>query len=186
MKRWFCWVAVLLLFAGCSTQPRELQQAMALRSEILSGNGCSFDTVITADYGDELHTFSLKCQGDRTGRLTFTVTEPETIAGITGTLDNQGGKLTFDDVVLQFDPMVDGLYSPVSAPWIFLNTLRSGYLKTAGRDGDQILVTAADSYEENALHVDIWLSTENTPVHGEILYENRRILTLELENFRIL
>jgi len=36
-----------------------------------------------------------------------------TISGITGSLSQNGGKLTFDDKALAFDVMADGLVSPV-------------------------------------------------------------------------
>ena len=42
-----------------------------------------------------------------------------------------------------------------------------------------------DSYEEDALHMDIWLNAENVPVRGEILYDDRRILSLDVKNFAI-
>ena len=100
---------------------------MALRSRILQAQQCTFDVSITADYGDKLHQFSVFCQGDSQGNLTFTVNEPESIAGITGKISDTGGKLTFDDTALQFDTMADDTISPVSAPWIFLKTL-FGYL----------------------------------------------------------
>ena len=85
----------LLLLAGCSAAPKEMDRAMALRRKLLAAQSCSFDAEITADYGDKLHTFAMACQADFQGNLTFTVTEPETIAGITGIVDGQGGKLTF-------------------------------------------------------------------------------------------
>ena len=55
---------------------------MSLRSRLLAGT-VSFDAEITADYGDELYTFSMHCQSDLQGQVTFTVTQPENISGIT-------------------------------------------------------------------------------------------------------
>ena len=42
-----------------------------------------------------------------------------------------------------------------------------------------------DSYEDDALELEIWLDGESRPVQAEIGYEGRRILTMEIENFRI-
>ena len=36
-----------------------------------------------------------------------------------------------------------------------------------------------------ALTLDIWLNAENWPIRGEILYDNRRIVTMDIENFSI-
>ncbi len=175
---------VLALLCGCSSENKELERGLALRRNILSGEGCSFDAAVTADYGDKLYEFSLACQGDAQGNLNFTVTAPETIADITGTVSDTGGKLTFDGTALQFDLMADDQLSPVSAPWIFLKTLRSGYLTSAGTEGEQIRLTIDDSYEDDALQLDIWLEGD-IPVRAEILYDGRRILSLTVTNFEI-
>jgi hypothetical protein len=50
---------------------------------------------------------------------------------------------------------------------------------------DLLRLTIDDSYEEDALKVDIWLDETDTPVRAEILYDGRRILTLIIKNFTI-
>lgn len=185
MKRAAVLIFIVAMLSGCSSAHPELDRGMALRDRLLSGQGCSFDADITADYGDKLYEFSMACQGDVQGNLAFTVTAPETIAGITGTVSDVGGKLTFDDTALQFELMTDDQLSPVSAPWIFLRTLRSGYLTSAGMDGEQLRLTINDSYEEDALQLDIWLDGDDVPVRAEILYDGRRILSLSVKNFKI-
>lgn len=185
MKRAALLVFFLVILSGCSSENRELERGMALRDKLLSSNGCSFDAAITADYGDKLYEFDMACQGDAQGNLSFTVTEPETIAGITGTVSDTGGRLTFDDTALQFNLMADDQLSPVSAPWIFLKTLRSGYLTSAGMEGEALRLTIDDSYEDDALQLDIWVDGNDVPVRAEILYDGRRILSLAVTNFVI-
>ncbi len=185
MKRALALVLLLLMLAGCSTEPKEIERGMALRSKLLAAENCGFDVKITADYGDKLHSFSMVCQGDNQGNLTFTVTEPESIAGITGTISDEGGKLTFDDTALHFELLADDQVTPVSAPWILLKTLRSGYLTSACREDGLLRLTIDDSYEEDALHLDIWLNGENKPLRADILYKERRILSLDVTNFVI-
>lgn len=184
MKRAATVLVLLLLLTGCGGVSGEIERGIALRARLLAA-GCSFDADITADYGDKLYTFSMACRGDSQGNLTFTVTQPETIAGITGTVSDTGGRLTFDDTALQFDLMADGQVTPVSAPWILLKTLRGGYLTSACTEGDLLRLSIDDSYDDDALHLDIWLNGEDRPVRGEILYENRRILSMEVTNFEI-
>ncbi len=174
-----------LLLAGCSNARAQIDRAMALRAKLLSGSDCSFTAEITADYGDEIHAFTLKCRTDPEGDLAFTVLSPETISGITGILSSREGKLTFDDAALAFPLLADGQLAPVTAPWVFLNTLRSGYLTAAGMDGELLRLTIDDSYEEDALQLDIWLNEEDTPVHADILYDGRRILSMVVRDFRI-
>ena len=186
MKKLAGLLVLLLILTGCRSASGPLHRAIAFRAELLEGEGCTFDAKVTADYGDLIHSFSMACQADAAGALSFTVTEPESIRGITGTLSAEGGELTFDGTALHFELMAEGVLSPVSAPWIFLNTLRGGYLTSACQEGELLHISADDSYREDALHLDIRLDNQDTPVSAEILHKNRRILTLELQNFRIL
>ncbi len=186
MKKAAALLLVVLMLSGCSRGSDAIDRAMELRARLLKAEGCSFTAEITADYGDSLHTFTVDCQGDSQGNLSFTVTAPATIAGITGEVSNEGGKLTFDDVALAFPLLTQEQLSPVSAPWIFLKTLRGGYLTSAGEDDGLLRVTIDDSYEEDALMLDIWLDEGNDPVRAEIVYDGSRILSVVVSNFQIL
>ena len=180
-------IAVILvsLLLGCDGENRDLNRAMELRAELLA-HSCAFDAEVTADYGDKLHTFTLSCQGDTFGNLGFRVKQPESIEGISGTIASDGGKLNFEDTVLAFPLLADDQVTPISAPWLLLKTLQGGYLTSAGMDGEYLRLTIHDSYEEDALQLDIWLDGENRPVRADILYGGRRILALCVTNFQIL
>ena len=186
MKRIAVVLCVLLLLTGCAGTQEQLDRAMALRSKLLAASGCSFDAVVTADYGDLSYTFTMNCQGDEQGNLRFSVKEPETISGISGTVSATGGKLTFDDKVLTFGLMADGLVTPVSAPWVLLKTLRSGYLTSCGKEGEYLRLSIDDSYADDALHLDIWLGEGDLPIQGEIFWQGRRLLSVKVENFTFL
>lgn len=185
MKRAVGLVLAVCLLTGCSGASKEIERGMSLRAKLLRASQVTFDANITADYGEELYSFSMNCQGDDFGNMIFTVTAPESIAGITGRVTREGGALTFDDVALEFATMADGQVTPVSAPWLFLKTLRSGYLTAAGNEGDTLRLTIDDSYEDDALQLDVWLDGDNFPIRGEVLYDERRIVSLEVENFQI-
>ena len=118
--------------------------------------------------------------------MTFTVKEPESIAGITGSVSAQGGKLTFDDTALAFDLLAEGQVTPVTAPWLLVKTLRGGYVTSCGMEEEKLRVSIDDSYREDALRLDIWFDNNNVPNHAEILWANRRILSLEITSFEIL
>ena len=182
MRRFMGLFLVLLLLTGCAGDTQEMDRAMALRSKIQQ-NQVSFDAALTADYGDKIYTFSMSCQGDEQGNLKFTVTEPENISGISGTVSKGSGKLTFDDQVLAFDILADDLISPVSGPWVMLETLRSGYLTSCAREGEKLRVSIDDSYEEKALHLDIWLDGNDLPQRCEIFWQGRRLLSMDVKNF---
>lgn len=175
----------VLFLSGCTGKRGEIDRAMELRADLLGSLGYSFDTDITADYGDKLYTFSMSCVGDNDGNVEFTVREPETLAGITGRISAQGGALTFDDAALSFQLLADGQVTPVSGPWILVKTLMGGYLTDCVMEEELLHLEIDDSYEEDAMHLDIWLDGQNTPVQTEICYDGRRILTMEVSNFTI-
>ena len=157
---------------------------MKLRTSLLAAE-CSYDVEITADYGDKLYVFSTSCRGNSQGDVEFVVTAPETIAGITGVVEQGEGKLTFSDTVLAIPLLADGQLSPVSAPWILLKTLQGGYLTAAGMEEEMLRLTINDSYAEDALQLDIWLDESNHPVRADVLYDSRRILSMKVSNFHI-
>lgn len=182
MKRIVSILCLLVLLTGCTGKEAELDRAMSLRAKLLA-QGATFDADITADYGDKTYTFSMRCQSDTQGSMTFEVTAPTTIDGVTGTVSATGGKLTFDDQALAFDMMADDQLSPVSGPWVLMQTLRSGYLTSCTIEDQLLRVAIDDSYEEDALHLDIWLDENDLPVRGEILWEGRRLLSITVKNF---
>ena len=183
MKRIAAVFLTLVLLTGCTGKRDELDRAMKLRASLLGCLGCSFDVTVTADYGDAYYTFLMNCQTGGRGDVQFTVLQPESIAGITGEISSGEGKLTFDDVALHFPLLADDQVTPVSGPWILMKTLLGGYLTAANEEDDLLHLTIHDSYEEDALQMEIWLNGEDHPVQAEILYDGRRIVTMSVENF---
>jgi len=184
LKRWA--VCILLLFlTGCS-EPEEINAGVELRSRLLRSSECTFSLRVTADSGEQMQTFVLDCSADSKGTVSFTVVEPESISGITGKLSSDGGVLTFDRTALEFGLLAEEQLSPVSAPWILLNALRSGNITSACREEAGIRLSVSDGYEEDALILDIWLDKGNLPVRGDVLQEGRRILSLDVRNFVIM
>ena len=159
---------------------------MSLRQELLSGAGYSFLVDITADYGDLLCGISMICRCNKSGDLEFTVTQPESIAGITGRIADNSANLTFGDKILGFSLLADNQFSPVSAPWILMQTLRSGYIRSVADTKQGAFICYDDSYDDDALQVDVWLDNSNRPVSAEIVWQNRRILSMQITDFTFL
>jgi len=178
-------ILIVCLLSGCRAADDQLNQAMALRKRILEAECCSFQSIITADYGDELYTFQMECIMDKEGRLLFTVTDPESISGITGHISQNDAALTFDDTVLAVPMLADGQLAPVSSPWIFINTLRSGYLTACSTDDDGLCIYIDDSYEDNPLHLEIYTDSNTIPIHADIIWQERRILSLDIRDFSL-
>lgn len=186
MRKCAVCILLFLLLSGCSQQPDELETGMELRSKLLQASKCSFVADITADYGDKVHSFSMDCIVDSQGDLTFTVIKPDTISGISGTVNGKGGDFTFDEKVLHFELMAEDTLSPISAPWILMKTLRSGYIASACTENSMIRLSVDDSFDEDPLRLDIWLNAWNTPERADILHDGRRILSVSVADFEIL
>ena len=178
-------LCVMFVLSGCKESEGSLNRAIALRSKILSSNGCSFRATVTADYGEQIYVFKMDCKTDREGNLIFSVAEPATIAGITGKITGTGGAITFDDKVLAFQTIADGQVSPVTAPWLLIKTLRSGYLKDASATEQGFEISIDDSYAEESFQ--LLVGTEaDVPVFAEIFWKSRRVITITVEDFAIL
>jgi hypothetical protein len=173
---------LVVLLTGCAASDKALDRAMTMRQQLQS-SGCRFDCTVTADYGAVIHSFTMRCAADQQGTLTFEVLSPESISGITGTISQSKGKLTFDDKALAFDLLADGQLSPVSAPWVLIHTLRGGYLASCAEIEGGMLLSIDDSYEEDPLRLDIRMDEDGKPKSAEILWQGRRILSMEVENF---
>ena len=186
MRRTCAVVCALLFLTGCSGESTELERGMELRSRLLKAERVSFSADIVADYGDKLHMFSMDCVAAGTGDLTFEVSAPDTLSGISGRITGEEGKLTFDGTGLCFELLTDDQLSPVSAPWILMKTLCSGYIVSAGQEEERLRLMIDDSYEDNSLRLDIWLDGQDLPQQAQISDNGRTILMLTVRNFQIL
>lgn len=185
MKTGAVFLLSAFLLSGCISESAAQNPGLQLRTQLLQAESCAFRAEITADYGDSINSFTLDCEGGKDGNLVFSVAEPQSIAGITGNIRGGKGNLTFDEVSLGFPLLADNQLSPVSAPWIFLKTLRTGYMTSNGKDGDMLRLSLDDSFDKDALHVDIWLDSDNMPVRCEILHNGHKILSIDVKDFVI-
>lgn len=186
MRRIFCLVIALLTLSGCSPGRTDPIDGMKLRRNLLESNGCSFDMQICANYGEACYDFSVSCVSDSSGNIHFEVLKPETIQGIKGRIDAGNGQLAFEDVVLALPSLADGELMPVYAPWIFLNTLRNGYMKDQGIVDGLLCMTIMDSFADDALLLRIYLNSSGIPVNCDIFWKGRSSLSIKIENFQIL
>lgn len=187
MKRFLAiCLGFVLVLSGCAFEDDAIDGGLRLRSAILSSSGCSFQAGVTADYGDKLYSFCVDCVTDQSGKLTFQVTEPETISGISGFISQGRSALTFDDEVLAFPQLTEDNISPVCAPWILINSLKSGYLTACGETENGYMLLLNDSYEEEALQLEVYIDFDLKPTYCEILWKGRRVLSMKITNFKIL
>lgn len=186
IKRIVSLLFLLLFLSGCAGAEKDMDSAISLRQRLLKSKGCQFTCEVTADYTDVLYTFSLECICDEDGNLTFAVLQPQSISGITGRIDGNGGKLTFDDKAIGFPILSEGQLTPLSAPWLFIRTLRCGYMQSCESSNDGLTISLTDTYEQDALGVDVCTDKEHKPVYCEFFWRGRRILSISIQSFSYL
>lgn len=185
MKRFLAIGFIPIFLLGCRPHSEAMDWLITFRQELINSAEVTFQTKITADYGDTFYSFSMLCNYNSNGELAFTVIEPETISDIQGTIDSNGGNLTFDNQILTFNTLASGRISPVSAPYIMMQALRSGYISSAGKSNEGFCANIDDSYEDDALNLQIHFES-GVPVFGEIFWDQHRILTLQIEDFQLM
>ena len=186
MKRLLSIFLFLFIFTGCSSSDKNMDRAIEFRQKLLQRSGCRFDCNLTADYGDILYQFSLNCEADDKGNITFTVLSPESISGITGTISASGGKIKFDDTILGFPILSEDLPTPLSAPWLFMTGLRSGYIRTSDIEDGKLALTIADTYEDDPIIMNVQFDEQESPAFCEFIWNGRRILSMEINFFTYL
>ena len=180
MKRFFPLLLIFLM--GCSGPDPAMEAALDLRTRCLAAGQVTFTADIRADYITSIEEFSLECTAGPDGTVGFRVLEPEDIRDICGTVRGTGGTVEFDDTVLAFPLMADGCLSPLSGPWVVLKAIRSGNILAAGQEGELLHLTIDDSYEDDALTVDLWLE-EGRVQEAEVAWEGRRVLSMTFDDF---
>lgn len=180
MKKLLLPLILILFFTGCGqgSTPR----GMALRQRMNDSNGCAFTAEVRVYMGKEEYVFSMDCECGNSDAVTFIVTAPESLSGITGELSSGSGSLTFDGQALAFPMLAQGTLSPISSVWVLLHALRGGYLTDEGKDS----LTIEETYQGVPLRLSVALDSEDTPTFAEIFQDGARILSLALTNFRFL
>lgn len=175
----------VLLTSGCNKQNDAIDKILSVRSR-LNESGCEFYTTIVADYGEYTLTFDLACCTNELGELMFTVRSPESINGISGVFDAEGGKLRFDDHVLAFSPLSEGLLTPVAAPWVLYSAIKGGYINSGGSVDNGYTIQIDDTYRDASLLVDITTDKNGIPCAAELYWEGCRIIWMQIDKFQIL
>lgn len=186
MKRFFPLILVLFTLTGCKVHEEDMGRALKFRENLLRQSGYAFTCDLTAEYGQILYQFVLECQVDNKGTVSFTVTAPDSISGIKGELSGAGGQIKFEDSILGFPILSEELPTPLSAPWLFVIAMRSGYIRTCDVQDGKMALTIAETYEEDAMLMKIQFDRNDKPVSCEIIWKGRRLLSMEIDDFHYL
>lgn len=185
MKRLFFVCLSVMFLLGCGNTRSCVDSVVELRNRVLRAEGWAFTADITADYGDSIYTFKMKCEQEASGDMVVEVIAPDSISGIKAQISKGSGQLTFEDMTLAFAMVADEQITPISMPWLFMKALCGGYISTAGNDGSGIHAQIDDSYSGQQFTMDIWAEGDMTPQRAELIWNGKRILSMDIAEFQI-
>lgn len=175
-----------VLFVSCGKgEEGGVSQAIEFRAQLVRAGGCKFQAEVTADFGETLYNFTMDCEAGADGTMYLTVTAPETISGITATVTDSGGKITYDGMAVDFGLLASGNVIPASAPAIVLSCWAKEYIASAGMEDALNRVSYVKDFDEKQLNVDTWYDN-GIPICAEICYNDQRILKLTISDFQYL
>lgn len=177
-------VMAVLLCVGCSQEEKLLEEAIDFRAQLVQAGGCSFQSQVTADFGDNVEEFTLDCQGDTEGTLHMTVLEPEVLSGITAEVSDGGGKITYDGLSVDFGLVAQGNVSPAAAGGLVLDAWLNGYISAAGQEDEFYRVTYKKDFEEKQVVVETYFKN-GLPNYAEVCYNNQGVLKLHFTEFHL-
>ena len=183
MRRFSAAILLLLfLLSGCTPQETALSPAIEFRAAL--ANGCRFHAQVSADFGETVASFAMDCETDSDGVLRLTVTEPETLSGITATVKNGGGTITYDGMALDFGLLANGNVVPAAAPAIAADCWLRQYISSAGYEDERYRATYERGFDEKRLFVDTWFENA-VPICAEVCYNGQRILKIQITEFQL-
>ncbi len=185
MKKCLPLLCLLVLLCGCSSNNDLQQQATKIRAGLLKANSISFSGKVTASFPDEVFEFGADYKTDNNGKVYFEIKQPTEIAGITGSIGPEGGKIEFDGLALDFGILSQQLPSPIGGPYIFLQAIKSGYIQSYSKQDGMLYLSIRESYQSDAMMVEVYFDENELPAWAEISQAGRRILTISFTGFNI-
>lgn len=174
-------ILLLCIFCTACSNEKNLSSAIDFRTK-LAQKGCSFTADVTADFGQTVEHFVLDCKSDENAVLSFTVKEPQTLSGITATVSEDGAKITYDGMAMDFGLLANGNVIPAAAPAIVVTCWQKEYISASGQEESLQRVTYEKNFDKNRLIVDTWYE-KNLPICAEICYNDQRIIKIAISNF---
>lgn len=177
-------MTVLLLLCGCKSTETCLDDAIEFRAALVQAGGCSFRAQITADFSDYVETFTLDCDCDADGTARLELIEPDALQGITATVSDRGGKITYDGLSVDFGLLAEGNVIPAAAPAIAVSCWSGEYIASAGEADGIYCVTYEKDFEQRRVRVDTCFKN-GLPISAEVCYNNQNILQITITEFNL-
>lgn len=177
------------LLAGCAPAGMDPAEALALdiRGQYLQADRGQTRAAVTADYGRRVCEFVLDVEWTPE-ETRVTVLQPETVAGITATVQAGESTLEYDGLSLDTGPLdKDGL-APVSAVPVLLTAAAEGFITQCRMEPEGSLLRVDCGDPEGApgtgRQTTLWFDKESGSLRrGEILVDGFRVISCEFLTF---
>lgn len=176
-------LAICLLLCGCTATDLAMNEAIEFRAALVHSGQCSYTAKICADFGETVEEFTLSCRSLADGTTELTILEPQTLAGLTATVTNAGGTVTYDGMAVAFGLLADGALAPAAAPALTVASWSSEYIAYAETLDGSIRVTYEKGYDAAAMQVDTWFEN-SLPIYAEVCYNGERVVQMTFADFQ--
>lgn len=179
-------MAALVLLCGCSRSAE--MSAEDVRAHFASLDSCTAHLKIISDLDESVLEFESDYVYNREDSDFFTLTAPESVAGIGGRISGEeNGAFTLQYNDLQLDdiaPRHTGL-TPADAWFCLLNDLRyaaPAQVWSEHTNGESLLVLRYEKADDS-VEKQVWLrQSDLQPVCAELYADGARVLTIQVES----
>ncbi len=178
---------ILCTFTGCG---RGTADSESIRAHFEGLEGFTAQVKILSDLENSVLEYGMEYVYNRDGNDTFTITAPEPLEGISGTIagtDAGGFSLQYDGMTLDDAmPQRPGL-TPADCFFALLADLREqepAQLWTESVSGDSLTALRYES-DINGVKVEkqVWLGPDLQPVCAELFADGERVLTVQVTGY---
>ena len=146
--------AMLLALTACGAPGEDALDE--LREDMTASDGVTVRAAVTSTAGGEYAEYELECTRSEYG---VTVLAPAEVAGVTATLDLDGGTLGYDGLALAFAS--PGGVTPITALPELLRALESAYAALSWTEGESTFVSLEVT---DSLTMTVELGGDGSPV----------------------
>ena len=169
--------AMLLALTACGAPGEDALDE--LREDMTAADGVTVRAAVTSTAGGEYAEYELECTRSG-GEYGVTVLAPAEVAGVTATLDLDGGTLGYDGLALAFAS--PGGVTPITALPELLRALESAYAALSWTEGESTFVSLEVT---DSLTMTVELGRDGSPVWAELLEDGTASAQCEISQFTI-
>lgn len=173
-----------LLLVGCGGSENEAEEAaLGFRTAFIAAGEAEARVNLRADYGDYVRDFTIDFSYVNGDQCTMTLVAPETIAGLTATLESGSAVLKYDGIELVTGTMYDSGLTPLDALPYMMEAWRGAVIEQCAyeKQDDTELLRISFNAGDNVVYT-LWADGK-TPVAAEIAASGTTFIFCEFETF---